>query len=62
MKQLIGGVIFDAGVVEEDGNLWLFVQVQKGAEQFNCIVLRDAEGNGPGHLHVTSIQPIQQAR
>jgi hypothetical protein len=63
LKQLEGGTITDVGVAVEDFNegtglpgdwqvLPVLVVEDKVGQQYQVVVLRDAEGNGPGWLDI----------
>jgi hypothetical protein len=51
---LVGGVITKVLVDEGDGNdeTCYGIAVEKNGTQYECLIMCDPEGNGPGHLYI----------
>jgi hypothetical protein len=51
---LVGGVITQVIVDESEGNdeTCYGIAVEKNGTRYECLIMRDPEGNGPGHLYI----------
>jgi hypothetical protein len=54
LMPLVGGVITQILIDEGDeGNETCYgLGIQNKGKKYDCIILCDPEGNGPGHLHI----------
>jgi hypothetical protein len=59
----LAGLTITGGAVDDTGEFWGFVVEGKKAGKTlkkTVFVLADSEGNGPGFLEITKINPIQR--
>jgi len=51
---LVGGVVTQVLVddVPELGETCYGLRIQKAGKNYDCLIMRDPEGNGPGHLYI----------
>lgn len=51
---LVGGVITQVLVDDQSdmGENCYGLRIEKNGRKFDCLILRDPEGNGPGHLMI----------
>ena len=54
-EPLIGGKIVEAFLAQEMDEHFPVIVVEKGRQRFAVTILRDAEGNGPGSVHIDKL-------